>query len=124
MAAHLNSNQTLEKYTDQLYFGMLSYNPDASITGFLTRFVPVVFKKFDPDIKWAMYPEGPIEEAKHYTVTNSYIFNKHPYYEGNFKSGQLAITQKIYVDENLYDNITDIRLWFEFDRKSEAKKSF
>jgi len=43
MTFHKSSAQTLEKYADQLYFGMLSFNPDTSITDFLKKYVPVVF---------------------------------------------------------------------------------
>ena len=91
MTFHKSSAQTLEKYADQLYFGMLSFNPDTSITDFLKKYVPVVFRKFDSSVKWTMYPPGRTEEPRFVKVINSYVF-KHPYFNGLFKSGQLAIT--------------------------------
>jgi len=124
MTLQNSSAQTLDKYADQLYFGMLSFNPDSSITEFLTRYVPVVFKKFDGSGGWTAYPPGVIEEPNFYKVTHSYVFISHPYFNGHFKSGQLAITEKIYSDEKWNDNITDIKLWFEFDTEEDAKKSF
>jgi hypothetical protein len=45
MTLHNRSVQTLDKYADQLYFEKLSLNPETSITEFLKRYVPVVFKK-------------------------------------------------------------------------------
>lgn len=124
MTLHNSSAQTLDKYADQLYFGMLSLTPDTSISNFLTKYVPVVFKKFDSTGGWTAYPPGFIEEPKFYKVTHSYVFSLHPYFNGHFKSGQLAITQKIYADEKWNGNIADVKLWFEFDNEEDAKKSF
>lgn len=123
MTFHNSPAQTLDKYADQLYLGMLSLHPDTSINEFLVKYVPVVFKKFDSNMKWTVYPKVSIKEPEYYKVTNSYIFNKHPYFNGHFKSGQLAITQKIY-SEKKWSDITDIELWFEFDTKDDARKSF
>lgn len=124
MTLHNSSAQTLDKYADQLYFGMLSLSPDSSITDFLTRYVPVIFKKYDSTGGWTAYPPGVIKETKFYEVTHSYVFNLHPYFKGRFKSGQLAITEKIYPDEKWNGNLTDIKLWFEVDNEEDAKKSF
>lgn len=123
MTLQNNLAQTLDKYADQLYFGMLSLTPDIAITDFLTRYVPVIFKKYDNIGGWNAYPSGIIEEPTFYKVTNSYVFGSHPYFNGDFTSGQLAITQKIYTDEKWNENITDIKLWFEFDNEDDAKKS-
>ncbi|MCG9899346.1 MAG: hypothetical protein MH132_05055 [Hydrotalea sp.] len=123
MTLHNSSAQTLDKYADQLHFGILSYQPDSSITAFLTKYVPVVFKKFEAG-GWTAYPPDTIKEPPFTKVTNSYVFQKHPYFDGHFKVGQLAITQKIYADEKWFDNITDIKLWFEFDNAGDAKKAF
>jgi hypothetical protein len=65
-----------------------------------------------------------IEEPKFYKVTHSYVFGSHPYFNGHFKSGQLAITEKIYTDEKWNGNLTDIKLWFEVDNEEDTKKSF
>lgn len=93
MTLHNCSPQTLDKYVDQLYLGMLSLNPDSSISDFLTRYVTVVFKKLNSTGGWTVYPPGVIEEPEFYKVTHSYNFNSHPYFNGYFQSGQLAITQ-------------------------------
>lgn len=118
-----SSAQSLEKYADQLHFGMLSFQPDSSITAFLTRYVPVVFKKFEPS-GWTAYPPDSIKEPSFTKVTTSYIFDRHPYFDADFKVGQLAITQKIFSDTAWLDNITDIKLWFEFDNAADAKMAF
>ena len=124
MTPYNSSEQTLDKYADQLYFGMLSLNPDTSVTEFLTKYIPVIFKKFDNSGGWTVYPPGVIEEPTFYKVTHSYVFSSHPYFKGHFKSRQLAITQKIYSDEKWNGNITDIKLWFECDNEEDAKRSF
>ena len=124
MTFHKSSAQTLEKYADQLYFGMLSFNPDTSITDFLKKYVPVAFRKFDSSVKWTMYPPGRTQEPRFVKVINSYLFNKHPYFNGPFNSGQLAIAQKIYSDEKWGTQLSEIKLWFEFDNEEDAKSSF
>ena len=124
MTFQASSAQTLDKYVDQLYFGMLSFKPHSSISDFLVKYVPVVFKKFESNVKWTAYPPDSIEATHFQKVTHSYVFSSHPYFKGYFKSGQLAITQKIYTDAKLDGNITDIKLWFEFDSESDARKSF
>ena len=124
MPSHNSSAQTLDRYVDQLYFGMLSFNPDSSITDFLKVYVPVVFQKFDPEVKWTMYPPGAIEEPSYVQVINSYVFKHHPYFNGPFQSGQLAFIQKFYSDEKWGIQLTDVRLWFEFDNEKDASASF
>jgi len=117
------SAQNLDTYADQLYFGMLSYKPDASIREFIAKYIPVVYKKIDSGAKWTMYPPD-FKEPAFITVINSYIFYTHPYFKEKFKSGQLAITQKIYDDQQLNGSITDIKLWFEFDNDKDAKYAY
>lgn len=124
LTSHNSPGQTLEKYTDQLYFGVLSYNPDSSITNFLKSYVPNFFRKYDSSVKWTMYPPGITEEPRFVKVINSFVFSRHPYFNAPFKSGQLAITQKIYSDEKWGTQLADIRLWFEFDNEKDAKNSF
>jgi hypothetical protein len=122
---HDSSAQSLAKYADRLYFGMLSLNPDTSIKDFLKAYVPIVLQKPDTNGKWTMYSTELTTEPKHETVINSYVFDKHPYFDGPFQSGQLALTQKIYNDGKWQGNqLTDIRLWFECDNEKDARKSF
>jgi len=119
-----NLAQTLDKYADQLYLGMLSLHPDPSITAFLMKYVPVVFKTFDGTGGWTAYPPGDTEEPNFYKVTTAYVFDQHPYFSGPFQSGQLALTQQVYLEETERNNITGIKLWFECDREADAKASF
>ena len=124
MTLHSSSGQTLDNYADQLYFGMLSYNPDTTIKDFIAKYVPVVFKKFDTNSKWTAYPPDTFKVPKFETITNSFVFYSHPYFDGHFKTGQLAITQKIYNDPKWIDNITAVKLWFEFDKTKDAEKAY
>ena len=116
--------QTLDQLADQLFLGMLSFTPDASIEHFLHKYVPIVFKKFDPSVKWTMYPIDPINEPEFQIIANTYVFTKHPYFHGHFKSGRLEFTQKFYKDDKWNDNLKDIKLWFEFDDKTTARDTF
>ncbi len=124
MVNYMSSAQTLDKYADELYFGMLSITPDSSITDFLKRYFPAVFKTNDSTSGWTAYPPGIIDEPNNYTVIHSYVFSAHPHFKGHFKSGQLAITGKIYTDERWNGDLKDIRLWFEFDNETDARNSF
>ena len=124
MTLQNSSAQTLDKYADQLYFGMLSYKPDITIKNFIAKYVPIVFKKLDSGGKWTAYPPDTFKEPKFETITNTFVFYSHPYFDGYFKSGQLAITQKIYNEPKWIDNITAIKLWLEFDNEKAAKNSY
>jgi hypothetical protein len=119
-----SSVQTLDKYADDLYFGMLSCKPDTKINDFVAKYVPVVLKKPGSDGKWTAYPPDSFTEPKFETVTNSFVFYEHPYFDARYKSGQLAVTQKIYPDPDWSDNITAMKLWFEFDNENDAQNSY
>lgn len=51
-------------------------------------------------------------------------FDKYPFFNGKFSSGQLAITQKTYSDPKWLDNISEIILWFEFSDEIAAAVAF
>jgi hypothetical protein len=119
-----SSAQTLAEYTDQLYFGMFSLHPDSAITGFLERYMPFVLEKHDTKAKWTMYPPGVTEEPKFETVVNSYVFCKHPYFQGPFLSGQLAFTMKVYANKDRGTQWVSTKLWFECDNEKDAHTSF
>lgn len=124
MVNYMSSAQTLDKYADQLYFGMLSFMPDGAINDFLRKCVPAIFEERDSSGGWTMYPPSAFEEPKFYKVSHTFVFESHPYFDGHFKAGQLAITEKVYADENWNGNITDVKLWFEFDNEEDAKRAF
>lgn len=120
----MNDSRSLSQYSDQLYFGLLSQNPDTVIATFIHKYVPVIYKKYDSSGIWTAYPPGIFKEPPYITVTNSYVFEKHPCFDANFKSGELSITQKIYEDPQQYGKITDMKLWFEFSNKEDAKNAY
>lgn len=125
MSINNSSAQTLGKYADQLYFGMQSFKPDTTIEKFIRKYVPVVYREWDTSVKWTAYPPDTLlKEPAHIVVTSAYVFKHHPYFNGIFTAGQLAITQKIYEDTRMFGNITDLKLWFEFDNALEAKQAF
>lgn len=125
MSINNSQAQTLGKYADQLYFGMLSFKPDTTIEKFIRQYVPVVYREWDTSVKWTAYPpDSLLKEPAHMLVTSTFVFTQHPYFNGKFTAGKLAITQKIYDNKRLFDNITDLQLWFEFDNKQDAKQAF
>lgn len=113
------SAQTLDKYVNRLFFGVVSHNPDTTIAEFVRKYVPVIYKEFPGGGKWSAY--GTTDEPQYITVTNAYVFKTHPYVHLPFKSGQLAITQRIYDEKKYIDQISDFKLWFEFDKEADAK---
>lgn len=121
---HQPERQTLSDYTDKLYFGLLSMNPNPLIIEFLSAHVPIMLKKVDTSDKWTAYPPGTIKEPAFYKATHSYLFNSHPYFDGKFDSGHVAITIKRYQNNQWVDNITDLKLWFECYEEDEAKEAF
>lgn len=118
-----NSDLTLDGYTDQLFFGVLSRNLHPSIEMFLRKYVPVFY--LENKGPWTAYPSDYLPPPPPFiTVTNTYIFNKHPFFSGKFNSGQLAITQRTYSAPTWQDNISDIVLWFEFPDEIAAAVAF
>ncbi len=125
IAFNVSKAQSLGTYVDKLYFGMLSFKPDTTISKFIAKYVPVVLKKWDTSAKWTAYPSDyQLKEPQFITVTSSFIFYKHPYFNAPFKSGQLAITQKVYEIETLNASITNLTLLFEFDDEKAARQAF
>ncbi|MEX6687086.1 hypothetical protein QTN47_06250 [Danxiaibacter flavus] len=122
MTTQDNSNLTLDSYTDQLFFGVLSLNPHPSIEMFARKYVPVFYK--ETDRTRTDHPQEYKTPPSFITVTNTYIFEKHPFFNGKFSSGQLAITQKTYSDPEWLDNISEISLCFEFSDEIAAAVAF
>lgn len=115
--------QNLPQYADDLFLGLLSGKPDTTIKEFVKKYAPIYFQKYDTSSKWTSYPPN-FEEPKFYISTNSFLFVKHPYFNGPFKTGKLELTQKIYFEKDWLDGIESIKLWFEFDNQADAKKSY
>lgn len=115
--------QKMEQYADNLFFGLLSGKPDTTIEEFVKKYAPIYYKPNDTSTKWTVYPPN-YEEPKFYLATNSFVFVRHPCFNGPFKSGKLELTQKIYFEKDWFDGIQSMKLWFEFDNKTDAEKSF
>ncbi|MBL7763890.1 MAG: hypothetical protein JNL23_10735 [Chitinophagaceae bacterium] len=115
--------QNLPQYADKLFFGLLLGKPDTTITEFIRKYAPIYFKPHDTSTKWTTYPPN-FEEPKSYISVNSFVFTKHPCFNGIFKTGKLELTQKIYFEKDWLDGIESIKLYFEFDNQDDAKKSY
>jgi hypothetical protein len=115
--------QNLEQFADNLYLGLLSGKPDTTIKEFIKKYAPLYYAPRDTTTKWTAYPPN-YEEPKFYIAANSFVFVKHPYFNGPFKVGRLELTQKIYLEKDWYDGIESMKLWLEFDNEADAKKSY
>lgn len=123
MTFQKGSAQTMEDYTNKLFFKIYTYNADTAVSAFLHKYVPILSKK--PELGgWTAYPPDYVKEPEFLTVANTYIFTKHPDFDAKFTIGKLEIIQKTYEKEHWIDNIQDIKLWFEFNKKTEAMEAY
>lgn len=118
------SAQTFDDYTNELFFKIFTYTSDTAVSAFLHKYVPILSKKPETGGSWTAYPPDYVKEPAFLTVTNAYVFTKHPYFKAHFTSGKLEITQKTYADKHWIDNIQSMKLWFDFNKKIEAKEAY
>lgn len=114
---------SFEKYTHQLLFNIFTEQPDVSIQDFLKLYFPVLLDKKKKEGVWTggtpkNFPEKGYEEI------HSFIFAKHPFFKPTFSSGKIEFFCVRYADPNMIPQITNVKLWFEFDTQPEAEIAF
>ncbi len=109
---------TIDGYTNQLFLNVLTERPDSSITGFLKLYIPSLYDKKKP-------PAFSATDTFHYhEEIHSFLFTDHPYLKMKFVKGKLDIHCNRFNNLELIQNITNIKLWFEFDDQQEAEIAF
>jgi len=109
---------TMDGYTNQLFLNILTEQPDSSITGFLKLYIPSLYDK-------KKTPAFSATDTFHYhEEIHSFLFTNHPYLKMKFVKGKLDIHCNRYNNPELIQNITNIKLWFEFDDQQEAEIAF
>ena len=109
---------TIDSYTHQLLFNVLTDQPDTSIATFLRLYVPSLSEK-------KKTANGlPADTFHYHEEIHSFVFTKHPFLNIKFTKGKLDICCKRYDGPELIQTITNIQLWFEFDEPQEAEIAF
>lgn len=116
-----DAQATMDSYTKKLFFNLFTAEPDTSIRGFLKLYVPVLYNNPMPG-KWTSY--APADTSRTHEEMHAFFFKKHPFLTGKFENGHLDISCKRYEGTQIMQNITGIRLWFEFDTIEDAELVF
>ena len=109
---------TMDGYTNQLFLNILTEHPDSSITGFLKLYIPSLYDKKKTNALSAT------DTFYYHEEIHSFLFTHHPFLNVKFVKGKLDIHCKRYNSQELIQNITNIKLWFEFDDQQEAEIAF
>jgi hypothetical protein len=113
--------QSFDSATNQLFFQVFSGQPDTSIAGFLKLYVPSLAEKKKIPGEWLRYGTDTLHTHEE---IHSFLFTRHPYFKEKFVQGRLEIGCRRYEGPQLLQNITSVRLWFEFDLQQEAEIAF
>jgi hypothetical protein len=116
------NGQSMDTITRQLFFQVYSGRPDTSITGFIKIYLPSLAEKKKNPGEWIRYEN--MDTLHAHEELHTFIFHRHPYFKEKFAQGRLEIGCKRYESQQLLQNITSVRLWFEFDLQQEAEIAF
>ena len=111
--------QSLASSTDELYFKLLSANPDTSISAFVHKYSAIVYKRNTAKITSTSMGSSKTEPAFNLEV-HTFLFNKHPFFDAPFTQGKVEFYTKNYLANSDNDNLEDLKLWFEFDESIPA----
>lgn len=117
-AIHAQTN-SINEYTQQLFFHIYTSQPDTSITAFLRDHIPSLYNKkaFMPgNTNTGTNTDNRIE-------IHTFVFNKHPYFAAGFVNGKLEFYCRHFADAR-GDQVFDAKLWFEFENQLEAEMAF
>ncbi len=109
---------TFDLFTNQLFFNIYTPQPDKSITSFLNRYIPAIKEKGIKSLP------ATVDTASVFEEIHSFLFLKHPHLSVSFKRGKLDIQCKRFEEKEFYQQITNVKLWFEFDDQTQAEIAF
>lgn len=116
--AHAQAN-TINRYTQQLFFNIYTNRPDTSIAAFLRDYIPSLYDKQTP-------PAGNTNTNKNTDnriEIHTFVFSKHPYFTPDFVNGKLEFYCRHFADARGVQ-VFDVKLWFEFENQLEAEMAF
>jgi hypothetical protein len=114
--------QDMDVFTHQLLFNIFTGHADTAISGFLKLYVPVLYEQKRNASDWTRYPAA--DSVHTHEEMHAFIFTRHPYFREKFAEGRLDITCRRYGHNQLFQNITGVQLWFEFDLLQDAEIAF
>jgi hypothetical protein len=115
--------QSVSAVTDKLYFGLFTNQLDPSIKKFIKKELPILTETHSRG-SWTAYPPDSLINQQYANEEVVFKFKKHPYFDGKFKNGQLIVTKKAYHQKDKLDNLTDLKLSFQFDQSNKGYFSF
>lgn len=116
-AVHAQTN-TINGFTQQLFFNIYTGQPDTSVTAFLQDHIPSFNNKaFTTGTTHTGTNTGNRIEI------HTFVFNKHPYFAAAFVNGKLEFYCRHFADAR-GEQVFDVKLWFEFENQLEAEMAF
>lgn len=116
----ISQSITVDKYSNQLFFNVFTESPDASIQDFLKLYLPSLYEKKKKEGIWV---SNTTHTGIGHEEIHTFIFTKHPFLKATFTSGKLEFF--CLRNNDLKDiQLTNMKLWFEFDTQPEAEMAF
>lgn len=111
---------SIDKFTNQLLFNVFTAQPDPSIQDFLKNYIPALFEKKKKEGVWITNSS---KTGQGYQEIHSFVFTKHPFFKPSFTSGKIEFFCLRNGDPK-NTQITNCKLWFEFNTQLEAEMAF
>lgn len=105
---------------EKMFFNIFINKPDTVVANFISKYFPG-FCSPPINNNWAIYPKEEdlyqIERTEH-----SLFFNYHPFFNCKFKLGKLEFSST--EGKGFQRGVSDFKLWFMFDSKTDALDAF
>ena len=111
---------TVDKFANQLLFNIFTPQPDPSIQDFLKTYIPALYEKKKKEGVWV---NNSAKTGQGYQEILSFVFTKHPFFKPSFTSGKIEFFCVRNGDPK-NTQITNCKLWFEFNTQLEAEMAF
>ena len=123
IATPMQAQHNFASYLDQIFFKAFT-TPDPKIDKFVREFAPLLYLPPDETAGgWTMYPSGEIKTPV--VITHSYIFEKHPFIEANFKYGEFKIYAPVSdPPDGRLPGLANMQVLLNFDKLVDAVKLF
>ena len=106
-----------DSVVNRLQFHIFTDNPDTCVLSFLKRCVPVLAEKPQPTKGgWTMYPPGPVPTPQDGLLSLKVV--QHPSLQCKHSGARFDIMTQEWEDGR--PGIRNLRVWFYFDRKTDA----
>jgi len=109
------------EFVNQLYFNVLTVNPDPAISEYIEKNIPIYAKR-NNNGAWVAIGGSSIDWSLMEYNVDTFYFTTHPYFHETFKTGSFISLIRTYRKK--FDNVCGWYLSFDFESKSDIKKAY